>query len=161
MSELLITSSLDPISEGQTFTRSLPRHITIWQYFDLPDFCRNEFIAEVGRSLEGFDPLGIEGADYAEFGPNRDVPVRRVKSLGRGATLLTLHSVLGAIIERYEGSIENPEWAYEGYNPHVTYVEGRALEEGEQALLQTVELIEKRSLVKEKVVRKVWNLEEA
>ena len=159
MGELLITSSLEPIHEGQAFAKVLPRHVTIWQDFRLPDFHREEFSEEVGRAIEGFSPLEIIGASEAEFGPNNDVPVRRVMALGTGATLVTLHGVLGEIIERHEGEIQNPEWAYENYNPHVTYVDGRALEKGEYAKLTTVELIE-RVPQQGKLVRNVWNLEE-
>lgn len=162
MSELLITSSLDQIGEGQVFEHGLPRHVTIWQYFNLPDFHLNKFIAAVGNSLEAFSPLEIVGAEEDEFGPNNDVRVRRVKSLGRGATLEGLHAVLGSVIEQYDGTILEPKWAYEGYNPHITYVDGRALDKDERDILTTVELIQrvpKHPTVK--IVRKLWQLEEA
>lgn len=161
MSELLITSSLDPIEEGQVFSKGLPRHVTIWQYFELPDFHRDEFIKEVGQAVEGFSPLEIIGLNEDQFGPNNDVPVRRVQALGSGATIITLHTVLGEIIQRHEGTIQNPEWAYENYNPHITYVDGQALNEGEHAKLTTVELIEKTPPSKDKIVRKIWGLDEA
>jgi len=161
MSELLITSSLDSIEEGQVFSKNLPRHVTIWQYFELPDLYIDTFIADASDAITGFPPLQIEGSDYAELGPEHNVPVRRVRALGSGATLITLHTVLGTIIERYEGTVKNPEWAYQGYNPHITYVDGRALGEGERAVLRTVELIEKNPISREKIVRNVWKLEEA
>lgn len=161
MSELLLTSSIDPIKEGQVFSKGLPRHVTVWQYFNLPDSHNEEFINDVGAALEGFSPLEIIGADNAEFGPRNDTLVRRVNALGRGAALTALHTVLGAIIEQHEGSVRNPEWTYENYNPHVTYVEGRALDEGERVRLRTVELIEKDLASKDKIVRKIWELEEA
>lgn len=162
MSELLIISSLDPMEEGQVFPESLPRHVTIWQPFQLPDFHTNEFIADAGAAIEGFSPLEVEAftGDPDRFGPNNDVLVRRVNALGSGATLLTLHAVLGAIIEQYEGTIRSPQWAYNGYHPHMTYVDGRALEAGERAMLTDVELIEKTPPSRDKVVRKVWHLEE-
>lgn len=161
MAELLITSSLDPIQRGDSFPQgtSLPRHVTVWQYFELPNEHVNEFIAETGNVIEAFSPFDIEGAAYAEFGPHTDVPVRRIKALGqKGTTLIALHSVLGAVIEEYEGMISNPEWAYNGYNPHVTYVNGQALDEGERTTLRTVELIEKDAVSRAKIVRKVWEL---
>jgi len=160
MAELLFTSSLDPIHEGDEFPKgtSLPRHVTVWQYFDLPDFHMNEFIAESGEAIEAFPTLGVEGAEYAEFGPNNDVPVRRLKVLGQHATLLSLHASLGAVIQKYDAVIPHPEWAYDGYNPHITYKDGRALEEGEFALLHSVELIQKHADTKSKVVRKIWEL---
>lgn len=164
MAELLITSSIDPIKEGQVFEHGLPRHVTIWQDFTLPDLHMNEFIADAGNAIEGFSPLEIVAFSGKpdKFGPHHDVPVRRVYALGAGATLYALHAVLGSVIKQYEGEAKNPEWAYRGYNPHVTYVDGRALDEGERELLTTVELIQRDSHMKSrKIVRKLWPLEEA
>ena len=161
MSELLITSSLDPIKEGQTFSKSLPRHVTVWQYFELPDSDVHSFIQETQKAIEAFSPFEIIGMEHAQFGPNNDVSVRRVKALGNGATLITLHTVLGEIIERHDGTIQNPEWAYENYNPHITFVDGHALDESEYVQLKTIELIEKDGDSRQKIVRKVWKLDEA
>lgn len=161
MSELLITSSLDPIEEGQVFSEGLPRHVTIWQYFQLPDFHRQAFIEEASEAIEGFSPLEIIGGQEDRFGPNNDVRVRRIETIGKGATLITLHTVLGEMIQRHEGTVRTPEWAFEGYNPHMTYVDGQALDEGEREILTTVELIEKTPPSKDKIVRKIWKLEEA
>lgn len=161
MSELLFTSSIDPIKEGQSFKNGLPRHVTIWQDFTLPDFHMNDFIADAGAAIEGFSPFDVVAftGDIDNFGPHNNIPVRRVRALGSGATLLTLHAVLGAVIQQHDGEIKNPEWAYEGFNPHVTYVDGKALEAGERATFSTVELIERDTALKAKVVRKMWNLE--
>lgn len=158
MSELLLTSSIDQIEEGQVFSKSLPRHVTVWQYFTLPDFHIEPFIQEVGEVVEGFSPLWIRGGENANFGPDETTPVRKVIALGRNATLRTLHTVLGSVIERHEGAIADPQWAYEHYNPHVTYVEGQALEEHESFKLTTLELIEKDPTTREKIVRKIWEL---
>jgi len=161
MTELLITSSLDPIKEGQVFSGALPRHVTVWQYFDLPDSHMNEFIAESGDAIEAFPTLGVEGAEYAEFGAKNNVPVRLLKVLGEHATLLSLHASLGAVIEKYDADILQPEWAYDGYKPHITYKDGRALEEGDYVLLNSVELIQKDTNTKSKIVRKIWELGDA
>lgn len=161
MTELLITSSLDPIKEGDSFSEGtrLPRHVTVWRYFELPDFHVNEFIAETGHAIKGFSPLDIEGTEYADFGPNSDIPVRRIRALGKqGQTLISLHGVLGSVIEKYDGETPDQEYIYEGYKPHVTYVDGRALAEGERATLRTVELIEKDADSHAKIVRKTWEL---
>jgi|GEM_PF-2124557 len=160
MSELLITSSLDPIEEGQVFTEGLPRHVTIWQDFTLPDLHMDEFIQDADATIQAFSPFEILGASRAEFGPHNDVPVRQVISLGRVSTIVALHTLLGGSIHRFDGEIRNPEWAYEGFNPHVTYVNGRALEEAEYAKLSTVELIRRDpENTRHKIVQKVWNLE--
>jgi len=163
MSEmLLLTSSIDPISEGQIFPENekLPRHVTIWQYFSLPSHSVEPFIKDVGDVVEGFSPLEIVGTNREHFGPNNDVLVRRVMALGTGATLITLHTTIGHVIYQHEGIIENPEWAYGGYNPHMTFVRAGALAANEYAKLNQVELIEKDATTREKIVRKIWKLEE-
>lgn len=160
MKELLITSSLDPIEEGQVFTGELPRHVTVWQYFKLRDEYVEDFTAEVEEVTQGFEPLEIIGAEKDNFGPNNNVPVRRVMALGAGATLITLHSVLGAVIDKYDGEVRNQEWSFEGYSPHVTYVGGRALDKGEYAKLKAVEIIEKKTDPNRKIVQKILELTE-
>lgn len=161
MPELLFTSSVDPIKEGQRFAGQLPRHVTLWQYFRLQNEQCNALIAQTAAVVDEFSPMTIQGGERALFGPENNVPVRRVISLGRGAMLAMLHDELGVVLEHNHATVKNPEWAYENYRPHMTYVDGRALEEGEQATLQTLELIEKDSSTKNKIVRKIWKLKEA
>jgi len=162
MSELLITSSIDPIEEGAVFLKGLPRHVTIWQYFTLPDSRLDAFTTELGEAIEAFSPITIIGGEDDMFGPKNDTPVRRVRSLGRGAASLEgLHAVTGAIIERHDGEIQNPAWAYNGFQAHMTYVDGLALDKGEEAHLKTIELIEKKEPRNYKLVRKMWELEDA
>lgn len=159
MAELLITSSIDPIREGQVFEEGLPRHVTIWQDFTLPDAQLDDFIIDAEGVIKGFLPLEFIGADEALYGPENTVPVRRVTALGRGATAIALHTVLGISIARHDGTPRNPEWAYEGYNPHVTYVDGKALDKNEYVRLGTVELIQRLpENPKHKAVRKLWEL---
>ncbi len=160
MAELLITSSLDPIEEKQVFSDSMPRRRVTLAYFDLPDIHMNEFVMGVGKTIEAFSPLEIEGNDAAQFGPNNDIKVRRVKSLGKHG-LTALHTNLALVIEDHHGVFKNPGWVYEGYSPHVTYVNGVALDEGERVALNTVELIENNPVAGTKFVRKIWELEEA
>ena len=162
MAELLLTSSIDPIEEGQVFEHGLPRHVTIWQDFTLPDLHMEAFIHDVSFTSQAFSPFEILGTEPAEFGPNNDVPVRRIMAVGRAATLTSLHTVLGSVIHRHGGEEKNPEWAYEGFNPHITYVDGRALEKAEYAKLSTIELIQRDPKnTKRKIVRKIWELEDA
>lgn len=157
MSELLLTSSLVPVEVGQDIAKSRHPWVTLQQYFTIPEYQMPAFTEKVGRAVEAFSPIDIEGADEAEFGPNNDVRVRRITALGEGATLAALHTVLGEIIEHHQGDMRNPEWAFEGYNPHITYTDNRALEEGERTTLQTVELVAKNEY-NNKIIQKVWPL---
>lgn len=158
MAELLITSSLNRIEEDEVLD-ALPPHVTIWQPFQLPSAYEELFIDDATEVIAGFSPLEIIGGEVAQFGPRNDILVRRVIALGSGATLLTLHTMLGRVIEWHEGVVPNPEWTYERYSPHVTQGKGRALDYGEHRHLNTVELIERNPLSRRKIVKKVWELE--
>lgn len=158
MSELLLVSSLESVEVGSNLTKSRHPWLTLQQYFTIPEDRFDDFTQRVSGVVEGFDPVIIQGTELAEYGPNNDVPVRRVIALGKGATLAALHTVLGEAIYHHGGDMRNPEWAFEGYNPHVTFVDGRALDEGETATLRTVELVGKDAQG-DKVVRNMWRLE--
>ena len=139
--EYLLTSSIDPIKKGEQFTDGLlPRHITIQQWFTLqyaPAF--KNALQNLATTLE---PIEITAMEDAEFGPNNDVPVRLVRNMGR---LARLHTKISELIERFGGELKNPEWAGDGYNPHMTYVDGSALEEGETVSLRTIEMIRREN----------------
>ncbi|UTX51297.1 hypothetical protein KI440_03830 [Candidatus Saccharibacteria bacterium TM7i] len=155
MSELLLISSLDPVEAGENLTESRHPWVTLQQYFTIPDEKMDTFVSRVGEAVEAFSPITVTGTEESDtFGPNEDVRVRRVSAVG----LQALHTVLGEVIYHHDGDIRNPEWAFEGYNPHITYVDGRALKEGEQALLQTVELVGKND-AGDKIIQSVWRLE--
>ncbi len=159
MSEFLLSASINDTEVGRSLTKEDARYVTIMQYFTLPEANEAAFATEVGNVAEGFSPFEIEGGEYVEFGPNNDVPARRIVTLGRGATLRALHAVLGAVIEQQDGEISAPEWAYDGYNPHMTYRNGVAIEKGEHATLRTLEL-SKKMPDGEKVIQNVWEFEE-
>jgi len=138
--EYLLTSSLDPIAPGERFTGPLPRHVTVQQYFQL-DGSERAFRHALTNVATRFAPIEITGGKEALYGPNHDVPVRLLQRLGG---LARLHDDTLAVVQRF-GSVHNPRWAGNGYSPHVTYVDGRALEEGETATLRTLELIAKQA----------------
>lgn len=142
--EYLLTSSIDPIRKGERFVdEPLPRHVTIQQWFML------EHVPAFKNALQNFAttlaPIEIKAGETAEYGPNNDVPVRLVRSIGR---LASLHTKTGELVERFGGTLKNPEWAGDGYSPHVTYVDGIALEEDEAITLRTLEMIKREDGVR-------------
>ncbi len=157
MPELLLMSSLNPVTEGQDITQSRHPWVTLQQYFTIPDSRMDAFEQRVGQAAEAFFPIAIQGAERDLFGPDNDVGVRRVAALGKGATLHALHTVLGEVILHHDGEMRNPEWAFEGYNPHITYTDDRALERGEITTLNTVELVGKDAQ-NHKIIQKIWEL---
>lgn len=159
MSEFLLSASINEVEAGQVLTKERSRYVTVMQYFTLPEASEATFIEEAGDVAAGFSPFDVEGGEYVELGPGNDVPARCIVTLGRGATLRALHAVLGAVIEQQDGEISAPEWAYDGYNPHMTYRNGVAIEKGERATLRTLEL-SKKMPGGEKVIQNVWEFEE-
>lgn len=95
MSELLLVSSLESVEVGSNLTRSRHPWLTLQQYFTIPEEQMNAFAERVGEAVEAFDPITIQGAEFAEYGPNNDVPVRRVRALHEDekATLQTVELV--------------------------------------------------------------------
>lgn len=160
MVELLITSSVDPIEEGQSFRR-LPRHVPVWQNFTLPDVYLGAFARDVGHVVEGFTPLEVIGMDDTFVGPENTTVARRVMAVGAGATLITLHTLIGGLIDRYDGDVHAPEQAYERFDPHMEYIHGSALQVAEYARLKAVHLVEDQQTTGLKVIRKQWELEES
>jgi len=149
--DYLLTSSIDPVYKGQVFEEGLPRHITIQQWFTLER--RGAFVNALQNFATTLTPFEITGTEEAMFGPHEDVRVRRVRNV---AKLAMLHDSTLEMIERYgRGSMRNPEWAGDGYNPHVSYVDGIALEEGEVVILKTIELIRRDPGSRTKVAEQV------
>lgn len=138
--EYLLTSSIDPIVKGQEFTEEpLPRHVTVQQWFTL-EGSQRAFENALQNLATTFEPFEVTAGDEALFGPNNDVLVRRLRTMGK---LATLHARTSELLARYQGTLKNPQWGGDGYNPHVTYVDDMALEEGEVVKLRSIELIKR------------------
>jgi len=152
--EYLLTSSFEPIVPGQSFAGQLPRHVTIQQYFKLSG-SEQAFKHALTNLTTRFYPIEVTGGQEALYGPNNDVPVRLLHRLG---ALARLHNDTLELVNRFGGTMRNPEWAGAGYNPHVTYVDGRALEEGETATLRNLELIVRKDGEGQKIAELVLPL---
>lgn len=136
--EYLLTSSIDPIKKGEQYEDSLPRHVTVQQWFTLG--YERAFHNALQNYATTLTPFEIIGDDEALFGPNNDVPVRKVRNIGR---LAAVHTQTKELLEKFGGSLRRPEWAGTGYNPHVTYVDGIAIDRDETVTLKNIELIKR------------------
>lgn len=151
--EYLLTSTIGPIERGQEFEGSLPLHVTVQQWFTLES--DRAFQNALQNLATRLDPIEIEGANEALYGPSSDVPVRLVRKVGQ---LARLHMQTGELVTRYGGELRNPEWAGERYSPHVTHVNGAELKEGEAVTLRTIELIKRPLGERIKTVEQVLSL---
>lgn len=136
--EFLLTSSLEPIKKGQQFEKALPLHVTIQQWFTLES--ERPFYNALQNYAASKSPFEVIGASDALFGPENNVPVRRVRKLGK---LSMLHMQTKELLEKFGGQLRNPEWAGDGYNPHVTYVDDQGIDEDQAIILKTIEIIKR------------------
>jgi hypothetical protein len=141
MSEFLVTCHADPIEKGQQFLHGLPLHLTIQQYFKMQNRIP-EFVETLKELAANTRQLYVIGAEEAMLGPKNDVPVRRVRDLGGGA-LVSFHLQTWDLLQRFGAILQNPEWAKNGYNPHMALVKNVDFGAGDEKLLKTVELIER------------------
>lgn len=135
--EFLLTSSLDPIEKGDRFeSEPLPRHVTVLQWFTLEQ--PKAFVNALQNYAVTVSPFEVKGGEDALFGPDNDVLVRRIRTVGK---LASVHSRIVELVDQFGGSLKHPEWAGEGCHPHVSYVKGLALEDDEAVTLKNLELI--------------------
>lgn len=137
----LLTSTFEEIRRGQEFEGQLPPHVTLVGWFEVPHPRALE--NRVQNYAARLSPVEVTGEGEALFGPEEDVRVRLVTArLGR---LSVVHAQLLDAVTRTGGQVLRPEWSGEGYRPHVTFVDGVGLGEGESQILSRIELIEQRN----------------
>lgn len=92
-----------------------PAHVTVVSNFTT-DAPVETLVATVRRVLTAEGPLPFEFGDRAMFGPNRDIPVRLVRS----ESLATLHHELITELTSAGVVADDPAYWLAGYRPHVT-----------------------------------------
>ena len=76
----VVVALFAPMAVGTSFSRSnWPAHVTLASNF-LTDATVGELERAVGRADASSEPLIVPFTHLAQFGPNRDVPVRLVQS---------------------------------------------------------------------------------
>lgn len=139
--EYLLTSSIEPPKRGELYADwCLPPHVTIHQWFSLE--LQGPFRNALQNLATEHGPIDVIGDTEALYGPDKDIPVRLLRNIGK---LARLHAMTGELIDRFDGVRRNPEWSGEGYSPHVTYANGIAPAEGEIVTLRSLELISREA----------------
>lgn len=134
--ELIIVACLDPIHE--TVIQKIPRHLTVVPWFSVDEARVPDMSHELAVTVSSLPPLDLIGEDEDRFGPQNDVLVRRV---GSRAILGELHKTLLYIIDNHGAHIRSPEYAGEGYNPHVSKQADGYIDHGERIVLKTMQLM--------------------
>lgn len=118
---------IDPLPDDGDYTKGWRRHCTVLQPFNVPHEqieALQAGLADIARSTA---PVHLESVGEDRYGPDRSVPVHVIK---RTRELLSLHRVVLQLAENLGGFIESPEWAGEGYSPHVAIRNGSGVEVG-------------------------------
>lgn len=133
----LFVFEVEPMEIGKTYS-SLPLHCTLMNWF------RTEIELEkmIAAAKEIFnDTHSVElKSDHPElFGPENTIPVHLVT---KNDDLAELHSKLLDALDRIGVQHSQPAYVGQGWRPHVTTHEGRALLPGEQKHSSAVYLVE-------------------
>lgn len=106
-----------PLAVGTSFPRrSWPGHVTLASNF-VTDATVDELVCAVRAARVLGEPLVVQLAGTALFGPNHDVPVRLVQPTRVSA----LHDRLAGELEPLPGFVaDEPSYWRSGYHPHLT-----------------------------------------
>lgn len=134
--KLVLVSSLEPLKKGDRF-ETWPLHVTILQWFSLPREFEPAFVNALANQAHATKPPVAVGDVEAMFGPEHDVRVRTLRSMG---ALAALHARVYETARRFDGIVDSP-YVLRDYRPHVTYQGERGIAEGETVRLTAMQLI--------------------
>ena len=133
--KLGIISSLEPLKKDDQF-EEFPLHVTLMTWFDMPH--REAFIAHLQNFAVRHSPQKVVGGAEAMFGIDNDI---RVRKLGRIGSLQAMHDELLVMLTKLDGEVWPGGFVSDNYVPHVTYQGENGLLEGEEAVLDRIQLI--------------------
>jgi 2'-5' RNA ligase len=137
MAEKLIVSMLEPVESGQQF-ESLPLHVTLMPWFEITQESASTLNRYLRVLAKKTDTLELEGEEEVMFGKDEDVRVRKLAA----STLRFVHFEILDAISRSGGRCQSPYIA-ENYNPHVSFVEGESIGQGEIVEVHALQVIER------------------
>lgn len=124
----VVVALFEPIDVGTSIARKRwPAHVTLAPNFFV-DGTVDELVAAVRGAGSLTEPMVLTFAGRALFGPNRDVPVRLVRS----TRVSGVHRRLADQLETLPGfAAEEPAFWRHGYRPHLTLRPTIAVREGD------------------------------
>ncbi len=117
--EILFALEIEPVQLGE-YTGAMPIHCTVLQWARVSGVSVTELLEKVREAVSNMQPVTLKVEDMANFGENNDVPVDLVR---KTPELQNLHNQLKGIMEKFDATLRNPEWAGENYAPHITRVD--------------------------------------
>ncbi len=153
MPEKLIIASLEPIKVGQTFD-SLPLHVTLMPWFEISDHNTKTLYGYLGTIARKQDFLELIGEDEAMFGPDENVPVRRLAD----ANIRQMHRDIELAVRWSEGVACNSDYIREKYQPHVSHTNGRSFERGRTVKLSAMQVVDRDPSTRVRTTERIYDL---
>jgi hypothetical protein len=131
-----IVSFIRPLSVGYEFEMSKwPLHITLVGVFSI-DRLDSNITNQLSKLLEIQHPILTQAEADTNFGDTKVVLVEKSDSL------LTLHVNLVDLLETNGAQLKTPLYSRDGYLPHSTIQGVERLRIGEEAMINTISLID-------------------
>lgn len=134
-----VISLLKDASEGSSFYYTdFPLHVTLAGVFKI-DKPGMRIVDEMQKVLSHQSPFIIEGDEQDMFGPNRDIPVMRIK---KSSELLQLYTLVHDRLVTLGAIYNSPAYQGSGYIAHSTFQKSGKLAKGEKRQLSSVSIID-------------------
>ena len=125
MRTYLLCLPIEPVNVAQYYER-LPLHCTLLQYFEVGDRTVG-LLQRLEAGFKNMDTLVLYPTGRDMFGHNLDVPVTLLQMTPQ---LLSLHrTAVEEVTSLNDTKILDPQWAGDGYRPHVSDVGGKSFAE--------------------------------
>lgn len=124
----LVALEIDKVEQGEVFDGGIPMHSTAMHWFTSNESAER-VIEVVSGVLTQEEPITLIGGQEDLFGPNKTTPVNVIKNRESSDELhKNLYQKLGTIPVEHVA----PYWTLDGYNPHVSAVDGVRFEEDQE-----------------------------
>lgn len=140
---LLVVATLEPVEPGVIFEKGvkLPPHMTLLPWFELLENQTHRFSLTLTRLAGRYSPLQIKGGEEAYFGPQEDIPVRKLIA---DQAIFQAHHELIRLVATF-GAQTDPRWSGDNYTPHVTHTDKHELQEGDVVTLSAMQLFSRNA----------------
>lgn len=130
----LLFASINPISKDAEMD-VLPLHVSITPAFNVEPRQNKELSKRLKERVERFNVFTIIGLEASLFGPEEDIPVRKVG----GVYLYEVHDAVLPVVKNVDKQF-SMEYAGEQFSPHVTERANSVMREGERAIVNKLHL---------------------
>ena len=159
---LMVAAPLTSTEVGEEYS-SLPPHMTLFPWFDMPRANWTSFNAAMHHLLVETVQPTISGGDAATFGGEQDPSeVRRLNVATPTFNIIhgfDIHAGVHNAVRRYGGDFD-PRYVGTRWKPHVTSTQDFALENGDEVRLEEIAVFQRSTVAGIKMVKAVYKWED-